>query len=70
MENEADFGIDYRGIGRRIKAARKKKGLSQKSLAMLADIAATNLSHIERGGDKAEPADAGQDREFAWGIDG
>ena len=52
MENEADLGIDYKGIGKRIKAARRKKGLNQKSLAMLADIAPTNLSHIERGATK------------------
>lgn len=52
MENEADLGIDYKGIGKRIKAARRIKGLNQKSLAMLADIAPTNLSHIERGATK------------------
>ncbi len=52
MENEVNLEIDYKGIGRRIKAARKKKGLNQKSLAMLADIAATNISHIERGATK------------------
>lgn len=52
MENEADLGIDYKGIGKRIKAARRKKGLNQKSLAMLADIAPTNLLHIERGATK------------------
>lgn len=52
MENEAALEIDYNGIGRRIKTARRKKGLNQKSLAMMADIAATNLSHIERGATK------------------
>lgn len=53
MEKEVDLEIDYKGIGKRIKAARKKKGLSQKSLAILADIGATNISHIERGATKA-----------------
>lgn len=52
MENEADFRIDYKDIGKRIKTARRKKGLNQKSLAMLVDIAPTNLSHIERGATK------------------
>ncbi len=52
MEHEVDLEIDYKGIGRRIKAARKKMSLSQKSLATLANIAATNISHIERGATK------------------
>ena len=41
--------VDFSRLGRRITAARKEKGLSQEKLAELADITATNLSHIERG---------------------
>lgn len=41
--------VDFSRLGRRIAAARKEKGLSQEKLAELADITATNLSHIERG---------------------
>ena len=41
--------VDYKRLGERIAQTRKSKKLSQESLAELADITATNLSHIERG---------------------
>lgn len=44
-----DLDIDYKAIGRRIRAARERKGLKQHNLAALAEVAATNISHIERG---------------------
>ena len=52
MYYDVDLEIDYKAIGRRIKAAREKKKLKQHNLAALAEIAATNLSHIERGTSK------------------
>lgn len=41
--------INYQDIGKRIKVERKKAGLSQQKLAELADLAPSNISHIERG---------------------
>ena len=41
--------VDYKRLGNRIALARKSQKLSQEKLAELADITATNLSHIERG---------------------
>lgn len=41
--------IDYEALGQRIKAARKKKQLTQQQLAEMADMEPNNLSHIERG---------------------
>lgn len=49
MYYDVELEIDYKAIGRRIKAAREKKKLKQHNLAALAEVAATNLSHIERG---------------------
>lgn len=49
MYYDVNLEIDYKAIGRRIKAAREKKKLKPHNLAALAEIAATNLSHIERG---------------------
>ena len=49
MYYDVDLEIDYKAIGKRIKAAREKKKLKQHNLAALAEIASTNLSHIERG---------------------
>lgn len=49
MYYDVNLEIDYKAIGRRIKAAREKKKLKQHNLAALAEITATNLSHIERG---------------------
>lgn len=45
---KADDIIDYKAVGKRIKTVRRNKGLSQKALATVMDISATNLSHIER----------------------
>lgn len=50
---KADDIIDYKAVGKRIKTVRRNKGLSQKALATVMDISATNLSHIERGATKA-----------------
>lgn len=36
-------------FGRRIRAIRKEKGLSQEALAALADIDRSYMGHIERG---------------------
>ena len=41
--------MDTKAVGRRIKAARKKKGLTQEQLAEMADLSATHISVIERG---------------------
>ena len=41
--------VDYKRLGERIAQTRKSQKLSQEKLAELADITATNLSHIERG---------------------
>ena len=49
---KADDIIDYKAVGKRIKTVRRNKGLSQKALATVMDISATNLSHIERGATK------------------
>lgn len=49
MYYKVDLEIDYKGIGKRIRAARERKGLKQHNLAALAEVAATNISHIERG---------------------
>ena len=52
MYYDVDLDIDYKAIGRRIRAARERKGLKQHNLAALAEVAATNISHIERGAAK------------------
>ena len=44
---KADDIIDYKAVGKRIKTVRRNKGLSQKALATVMDISATNLSHID-----------------------
>ena len=41
--------IEYTALGKRIKAARKNKKLTQMQLAELAGMEPNNLSHIERG---------------------
>lgn len=46
MYYDVDLDIDYKAIGRRIRAAREQKGLKQHNLAALAEVAATNISHI------------------------
>lgn len=44
--------IDYIGIGRRIKTARKAHGWTQAQLAEKSGIEPSNISHIERGATK------------------
>lgn len=41
------MNVDYISIGKRIKAARKKRNLTQEKLAELADISIPYLSNIE-----------------------
>lgn len=41
--------MDLKAIGRRIKAAREKAGLTQEDLAAEADLSTTHISCIERG---------------------
>lgn len=41
--------VDYKRLGENIAQTRRAQNLSQERLAELADITATNLSHIERG---------------------
>ncbi len=44
--------LDYSAIGKRIKDARKKSGLSQEQLAEKVWISTTHMSHIESGSTK------------------
>lgn len=46
------IGIDYCAIGARIRAFRKKRGLTQQVLAELSGQEPSNISHIERGATK------------------
>lgn len=41
--------MDLKSIGRRIKAAREKKGLTQEQLAEIVDLSPMHISVIERG---------------------
>ena len=41
--------IDYESVGKRIKAARKKMGLTQQQLAEITHLEPNHISHIERG---------------------
>jgi transcriptional regulator with XRE-family HTH domain len=41
--------IDYSDIGRRIRAERKKRTISQEKLAEMVDVGVTHISHIETG---------------------
>lgn len=41
--------VDYKKIGKRIRAERKKLSLTQEQLAEKADMNASHLSHIETG---------------------
>lgn len=52
MYYEVNLEIDYKALGERIKKARERKNLKQHNLAALAEVAATNISHIERGAAK------------------
>lgn len=44
--------IDYRAIGKRIRAERKKQNLSQEQLAEMADLSPVHISHIETANTK------------------
>lgn len=44
------YEIDYVALGERIRAERKRQGLTQEQLAELADISESFMGHIERGG--------------------
>jgi transcriptional regulator with XRE-family HTH domain len=44
------YNIDYKEIGRRIRAERRKQDLTQEKLAELSDISESFMGHIERGG--------------------
>lgn len=44
--------IDYKGIGRRIRTARKAKGYTQEYVANVADISPSYMSLIENGSSK------------------
>lgn len=44
--------MDYYAIGQRIRKTRRARGLSQESLAELAGISVTHMSHIETGNTK------------------
>lgn len=41
--------VDYKLIGQRIKAARKKAGISQEKLGEIIDVATAYVSRVERG---------------------
>lgn len=43
------MAIDYKVIGKRVKRARKNKGLTQEKLAELIDISVPHMSNIETG---------------------
>ena len=44
--------LDYNAIGARIRACRKKAGLSQETLGKMLGISTTHMSHIETGSTK------------------
>ncbi|MDO5549123.1 MAG: helix-turn-helix transcriptional regulator [Eubacteriales bacterium] len=41
--------IDYPDLGKRIRTARLKKGITQEQLANMIDVGVTHISHIETG---------------------
>lgn len=41
--------MDYKDMGMRIRAARRRMGLTQEQLAEKADISASFMGHLERG---------------------
>lgn len=41
--------VDYNGIGARIRAIRKERGMTQEKLAEAAGIGSTHVSHVENG---------------------
>lgn len=44
--------IDYKGIGKRIKAARKKRNVTQEALADVIGVTVNHISNIETGNTK------------------
>ena len=44
-----DKTIDYTAMGNRIRAARKRKGISQEKLGELCSVSTAHIGHIERG---------------------
>jgi transcriptional regulator with XRE-family HTH domain len=44
------YNIDYKELGKRIRSERRKQDLTQEELAEMADISASFMGHIERGG--------------------
>jgi len=44
------YNIDYKELGKRIRAERRKQDLTQEKLAEMADISESFMGHIERGG--------------------
>lgn len=44
------YNIDYKEIGRRIRAERRRQDLTQEKLSEMADISESFLGHVERGG--------------------
>ena len=44
------YNIDYKELGKRIRAERRKQDLTQEKLAEMANISDSFLGHIERGG--------------------
>ena len=44
------YNIDYKEIGKRIRAERRHQELTQEKLSEMADISESFLGHIERGG--------------------
>jgi len=41
--------LDYTALGRRIREARKKNGLTQEKLAEICSLSTAHIGHIERG---------------------
>ena len=46
----AMYNIDYKELGKRIRAERRKQDLTQETLAEMAEISDSFMGHIERGG--------------------
>lgn len=44
------YNVDYKELGKRIRAERRKQELTQEKLAEMADISESFMGHIERGG--------------------
>jgi transcriptional regulator with XRE-family HTH domain len=44
------YNIDYKELGKRIRAERRRQDLTQEKLAEMAEISDSFMGHIERGG--------------------